>query len=430
MLWFRFLIILAATAALPVASPVFGQVDAPVGVQPGDQHRRDVEAKLQKRVNCEFDQTPLKKAIEELQRQVGVEIAIEDDPLADVGLTADVPVSLQLSQIRLRTALEMILNQLDLTYRIGAKGLILTTYEVTETDLPSVFYPCKDLAQSRDRDGADYDRLIDCIEGTIAPPAWSELGGPGSIKSRDGGLLITQTDEIQLKIGDLLAALRRAKDLPRDNYDPQTIEPGEQRSDREQIDKAMSVVFPEWTLKSTSLAELADLLTQRTGVQTHINDRALEDVGLSRDFELTGSWRNATAADVMKVVFEVTDLTAEYRDDVYVITSSEDAESNLQLKVYPVRDFFAADNAAKAQWRQSVARFAANPNALMLTMTGTIEPESWEEFGGPGAARVCESADVIVVSQIGEVHQQLEQLLQEIRAGRFARDQPIPIIDP
>lgn len=440
MLTLRLFLLTAATAALAAVAPAYGQerfVDDAPARQPLPQvspvQRREVIEKLQRRVDCDFDQTGLQEVMAELQRQVGLEISLDKIALEDVGLTLNQPVSLKLPQIRLRTALGLILRELDLTFRIVPQGLVVTTFDEAEDDeasLPQAFYPCDDLMKNGELQELGYDDLACVICYSIEPEAWDELGGPGIIKTVDGGLTISQIDAIQLQVADLLAALRRAKALPSKSYDPQPIELGEKMLDRERVEQAMAVVFPEWKLESTTLAELANLISQRTGVPTKINDNAVFDNNFRRDVKLTGKWPNASAAAVMKDVFAMLNLAVEYRDDVYVITSPEDAESTLKLKVYPVRDFFAAEDQAKAEWRTSIAPFAADYRTLINTVTETIDQQSWVDVGGPGTIESFESADVIVVTQTDEVHQQLEKLLQEIRAGRFSLEQPFPPDEP
>ncbi|PQO45003.1 nucleoporin [Blastopirellula marina] len=466
MSWLRILTITAATSATLVCLPAYGQFGGGYGGQrhaggfgggygPGMppaeptpevpsvqvtadyvnqpitnvEQRRAVEAKLLRRVNCQFTDTPLSEVLGRLQSQAGIDIRLDNRALEDVGLSSDVPVTFHLRQLRLLTTLDLMLRELDLTYVISEDRLIVTTPEEAESDLRTVYYPCDDLLKQFAGYGLDYDSLIQGITTCVEPEYWEELGGPGSVQPLNGGLVISQVDTIHWKIERLMAALRRAKGLPSENYDPTTIELGSQRFERERIDRALSVVLPELSLKRTPLEELVQSISQRTGVRFWIDRRAMEDVGLSPDVELTNNWRNVTAAVVLHDVFSQLELTGQYRDDIYVITTPEEAESELKLKLYPVRDFLAGENWATGadpfangggQPLKAERHYVADFDSLINTITTVIEPESWEDLGGPGAIQPYHVSDVLIVAQTDEIHKKLDDLLREIRAGRFS----------
>jgi general secretion pathway protein D len=62
---------------------------------------------------------------------------------------------------------------------------------------------------------ADFDSLIELIETTIRPQSWDAVGGPGSIAPfmTNLTLVVSQTQDVQEDIVDLLEQLRRLQDL-------------------------------------------------------------------------------------------------------------------------------------------------------------------------------------------------------------------------
>ena len=62
---------------------------------------------------------------------------------------------------------------------------------------------------------ADFDQLIQLIQGTIAPTTWSDVGGAGAIRPfpTNLSLVISQTQQVHEEIADLLEQLRRLQDL-------------------------------------------------------------------------------------------------------------------------------------------------------------------------------------------------------------------------
>ena len=53
-------------------------------------------------------------------------------------------------------------------------------------------------------------------------------------------------------------------------------------------------------------------------------------------------------------------------------------------------------------------------SVLQTVITGTIDPDSWEEMGG--TARITEFRDALVVAQVWRNHRRIERLLEELRA--------------
>ncbi|MCC9609586.1 hypothetical protein LOC68_04475 [Blastopirellula sp. JC732] len=394
--------------------------------------RRAMETKLQQRVNCQFTDMPLNVVIERLNAQAGVSLYLNNRALEDVGLSPDVPVTFNLRQIRLRTALQLMLRELDLTYLLDNERIEITTPEDAEDELRTLYYPCDDLMTKYEEHGFDFDSVIQLITTTVEPESWEELGGPGSIQPLNGGVVVAQTDEIHYRIARLFGALRRAKALSNDDYDPTAIEMGSQRFHRQQIEGKLSIVMPDLVVKDMPLERFAHIVTHRTGVQIYFNVRALEDVGLSTDVPVTGSWNNTTVLSALKDIYSQLELTGVYCDDLLEITTPEDAESELKRRVYPVRDFFAAENwvpggdpfdSSVTGRRKAQRHYVADYDSLIGIITTTIDPDAWEELGGPCAVQPYADSDALVISATDEIHGKVDQLFREIRAGRVS---PIP----
>jgi hypothetical protein len=57
-------------------------------------------------------------------------------------------------------------------------------------------------------------QLIRVITGTIEPDSWSEMGGPGSIQSINGLIVINHTRDVHDQVKHLLQLLEEAMDEP------------------------------------------------------------------------------------------------------------------------------------------------------------------------------------------------------------------------
>ena len=182
---------------------------------------------------------PLHVLIDELKARHKIEIQIDVAGLKDAGLDANSPITKNIKGVSLRSALRLLLDELQLKYAIHNEVLLITSPEKAESDdfLATKIYPVKDLVLVRNETGeieADFQPLIDLIQNTVACKSWLDNGGNGPIASYQFQgrclLVISQTQEVHEQVADLLAALRRcapadAKEL-RLPQRPKTVVPG------------------------------------------------------------------------------------------------------------------------------------------------------------------------------------------------------------
>jgi hypothetical protein len=110
----------------------------------GSKEQR-INRELQEDTELEFIETPLGEAIDFLKDLHEIEIQIDTGALEDVGIDIDTPITRNLKGISLRSALRLILRDLDLTYMIRDEVLQITTPEVADTHLAVKVYPVGDL---------------------------------------------------------------------------------------------------------------------------------------------------------------------------------------------------------------------------------------------------------------------------------------------
>ncbi len=177
-----------------------------------------INAALASSTDIDFKETPLHAAVAQLQKRHKIEIQLDSAGLKDAGVEADCPVTKRVSGISLRSALRLVLDELQLQYVIHNEVLLITSRSKAESDefMVTTIHPVKDLVLVRnehDEIQTDFQQLIDLIMDAVEPKSWDVNGGNGTIASyqfRDHCLLVVmQTREVQGEIVDLLAALRR-----------------------------------------------------------------------------------------------------------------------------------------------------------------------------------------------------------------------------
>jgi hypothetical protein len=98
-----------------------------------DEGSRAAEQAIQKRleqpVNVNFQDTPLKQVFDDLHNHFGLPIVIDGPALAEDGVNLDRPVSFKVEQVSLKSALNLLLHQVHLTYVIQDGAVRVTPKE-------------------------------------------------------------------------------------------------------------------------------------------------------------------------------------------------------------------------------------------------------------------------------------------------------------
>jgi hypothetical protein len=183
---------------------------------PGSAEEKILQALAEPTV-VDFLDTPLTEVTAHLHARHGIEIALDNKALRDVGTDTNTPVTCTMKGVSLRTVLDLMLRDLDLTWTIEEEVLLITTPEEASTRLVTKVYDVTDLVTCRSKDGQlweDYDSLIDAITGTIKPESWEDVGGAGAVDPVNAvackTLVIAQTNRIHDEVAKLLAELRAA----------------------------------------------------------------------------------------------------------------------------------------------------------------------------------------------------------------------------
>jgi hypothetical protein len=105
-----------------------------------------IRQQLQAQTKVDFIETPLSEAAAYLQDLHGITIQLDQKALEDAQVFADVPVTLAVDKVSLRTSLRLLLRPLDLTYVVQDEVLLITTTEVASQQVFTAVYPLGDLA--------------------------------------------------------------------------------------------------------------------------------------------------------------------------------------------------------------------------------------------------------------------------------------------
>ncbi|MCA9054198.1 MAG: hypothetical protein KDA75_10200 [Planctomycetaceae bacterium] len=248
----------------------------PTDLQEHSEEELRVREALDKPISLHFQDEPLASVMEHVSSTQLINVVVDDLGLLESGATASTPITINVDGIRLKSALNLILTPLELSYTIEDEVLKITSRLRQQGDLKSVVYPVADLVvpvsvdspvsqfqqgsgfgqpfqglqpsstgapnmgigfgqvsdplnaafptasggtatdpNPNDRANYDFQALMQLITQTIEPESWDEFGGQATVAEHGStlSLVIRQTQRVHQEIADLLQQLRRLQDL-------------------------------------------------------------------------------------------------------------------------------------------------------------------------------------------------------------------------
>ncbi len=217
-------------------------------------------SKLTTTISVDFRNRPLDEVVSELRTlSGGLNIIVEHPALQYAGIDGNMPITLTLNNVTVKTVINAVLNQAQLTYYVKEGIIYVTTKEARASYKQTRTYGVHDLIVPRDdmanlpnmnRDSAvpvsindatnagreGYNppsgnmqwqtrrtgqtlekQLIQMITSTIAPETWkgSAAGGTGTIEYYPMGmtLIVSQSSDIQEQIEELIKRLRELQEV-------------------------------------------------------------------------------------------------------------------------------------------------------------------------------------------------------------------------
>jgi hypothetical protein len=143
----------------------------------------------------------------------------------------------------------------------------------------------------------------------------------------------------------------------------------------------------------------------------------LEANAVSAETEVSLKLSGVTLGSALTlIVNQVDELTYVIENEVLLITTEDQAESRLVLRVYRVEDLREMQTVEQPLGASAWADY----NPLIGAITDCVIPDSWSENGvGEGQIRVLKPG-ILVVYQTKDVHDEISDLLSEIRRIKAA----------
>jgi type II secretory pathway component GspD/PulD (secretin)/tetratricopeptide (TPR) repeat protein len=123
------------------------QNDASKGFQSPlrDPVERRIEQRLSSPISFNYKDTPLHQIIEDLNGMSGINVLADDAALARAGVSLAMPLTMKVDNISMKSALNILLKKVDLTYMIKDQSLQITTEDEAKGKLKVTVYSVADL---------------------------------------------------------------------------------------------------------------------------------------------------------------------------------------------------------------------------------------------------------------------------------------------
>jgi len=468
---------LVVACALGCSRGAFAQEAAPPAAARTDLGALEarIEAVLGETTSLQFLEQPLGDVVAFLEDHHKIEIQLDHNALDSAGVNTDSPVTIDVEGISLRSALNLMLKSIDLTYCVRDGVLLVTTTEEVEDELVTKVYDARRFLYVTDKYGErkrDSEPLFDLVTTHVRPSDWMYVGGMGSIDFVDQSAVVSQSWSTQREVADFMTALETALSQYKEGafnapIDVGATSSGSSAAIRHALGETTSLQFLE-----QPLTDIVAFLEDRHKIEIQLDTSALDTAGVNKDTQATIDVEGIPLGSALKLMLEQLDLTYTIRDEVLLITTKEEVEQELTTRIYPVKDLIAADKSAGATATAVLRRSLVGP-ALMSTgtppspsadaaaspsdstgaaevegtsgagaasaagfpaeelkdygqpverilqaVTNAVEPSSWTEVGGTGSISYVPEFEGIVVSQTQATHDKIDALLADLRRMR------------
>jgi RNA polymerase sigma factor (sigma-70 family) len=191
-------------------------------------------------------------------------------------------------------------------------------------------------------------------------------------------------------------------------------------------DKLAAVVSVDF--KDVPLREAVEYLRKRTGLNVVVEWKALQEAGVEKDDPVTLQLDKAPLRTVLRHLQRRYELGYYFDGGVLVLTTGGAADEKMIRRVYPVADLVAADPKGENLievivkitgsngWQQTIPVGPAGGAGGLGGLGGF-----GGVIGGPGAVVYFAEGRSLVVVQSTRGHEEVAELLEELRASRPAQ---------
>jgi hypothetical protein len=372
-----------------------------------------------------FVDTPLRDITAFIADRYKINVLLDTSALADAGVTSDTSFTVAITGTSLRSALALMLAPKYLSYFEGnGSELVITTADRANTRTTVQVYDVRKFTNSVNEFSPDpkpWARIAEIIKCSVAPASWNENGGAGSLRVLDGDMIVSQSDEHQSQIADLLSHLEAARQLSAgsNNRDlPVVLASAVSLSTR--IDKALESRM-DFEFTDTPLYDVVDMLKSKLDIWIQLDTKPLAEAGVTGEIKMSMQLMQTCAREGLQELLGTKNLDFVIDGDRLLITTADTAKTKTVTYLYPVGDLMVSAD--------SDVTVENALGALAESISSSIAPSSWDNKGGVASIASFPPCKVLIVNQTRRLHQKIKELLTTLRATRKGNppSDPLPI---
>jgi hypothetical protein len=159
-----------------------------------------------------YSDRSLEDVVTNISEEYGIDIRLDRTALEEAGIGTDSPVTNSLKNVSLRSALKLILRNLQLTWIIEDEVLMITTNEAANKHFDICVYSIQGLVDGSDPKSVS--ALVEAIYACVATDTWAaDGGGDAEVRPLPSGLLVvSHTPAVQEEVGALLNKIRKMRE--------------------------------------------------------------------------------------------------------------------------------------------------------------------------------------------------------------------------
>jgi hypothetical protein len=199
---------------------------APAHASPAQAAREAAEVRIEQALDqplrspLDFIDTPLNSVMQVLAEEYQIPIQFDIRAMEEIALSPEAEVTVNLREITLRSALELMLQSVEgLTYIVDREVLLITSEDRAASRLIVRIYRIDDLQSARIKLPAPDEHesgaaivppaVGDVVRRFVASDTWAESGrGEGQIAEWPGLLIVSNTARVHREVDELFSRLR------------------------------------------------------------------------------------------------------------------------------------------------------------------------------------------------------------------------------
>ncbi len=294
---------------------------------------RKIREALAQPTQIEFVETPLKDVVDYLQDLHHIPIQFDAGALKEAGCDESTQVTKNLKGISLRSALKLVLDEVQLKYVVHHGVLLITSTVKAESDefMQTRCYPVEDLVLPEDDGCVNFTSLNELLTATVATKSWTDNGGTGTSFGFVAGnrplLVVSQSEEVHEQIENMLEKLRKAGGL-------KTAAQRVAAEDREGP-KSSNVASPQAKVMRLKQRQDACPVVSGGGMGTELKEMRA-DAGLNENLQKRIDFLNSRIAATENLLVQTSDagkretLLREYSEQVKALKDLFEARAALK----------------------------------------------------------------------------------------------------